>query len=127
MPLDENDIKQLIAILQKGLSNDKDKPKQLDIEEDDDEESSVMKTKRVKIKKKQSKNKFLSMGVKDLHKEDVEIDKVLNKNPPTPRTRPFEFVDVVCRSCGKRESISPSLLQDSPSRYKCNKCSSSPG
>lgn len=127
MPLDEDDIKQLIAILQKGLSNDKAKSKQQDPEEQDDEDSSVMKTKRVKIKKKQSKNKFLSMGVKDLHKEDVQIDKILNKNPPTPRTRTFESVDVVCRSCGKRESVSPSLLHDSPSRYKCNKCSSSPG
>ena len=122
MPLDNDDIKQLIAILQKGLTKT-----DSDTESDDhEEEDSVVNTKSVKAKKK-SKNKFLSMGVKDLHKDDIAIDKILNSSPPTPRTRQFSSVDVVCRSCGKRESISPSLLHDSVDRYKCNKCSTNPG
>lgn len=129
MGLSNEDIQQLIAILQKGLTNNtsKKKNKATKTEElDEEENTSVMKTKSVKIKGN-TKNKFLSMGVKDLHKEDIEIDKMLRQSPPTPRTRQFKPVKVTCRSCGKKESVSPSLLHDSAERYKCNKCSGSAG
>jgi lysyl-tRNA synthetase class I len=122
MPLDNDDIKQLIAILQRGLSNTDSDQEPSSPKEDD----SIMNTKSVKAKKN-SKNKFLSMGVKDLHKDDTAIDKILNSSPPTPRTRQFSSVDVVCRSCGKKETINPSLIHDSVDRYKCNKCSTNPG
>ncbi len=72
-------------------------------------------------------NKFLTMGVKDLHKEDAAIDRALSKFPPTPRNRSFKPMSVTCRSCGKKESVNPVLIHDSPDRYKCNKCSSSAG
>lgn len=72
-------------------------------------------------------NKFLTMGVKDLHKEDTAIDKALSKFPPTPRNRSFKPISVTCRSCGKKESVNPVLVHDSADRYKCNKCSSSAG
>lgn len=72
-------------------------------------------------------NRFESMMESKLHKEDTAIDKKLAVNPPTPRLRKFRHIDVQCRVCGKKESISPSLLTDSADRYKCNKCSTSPG
>lgn len=133
MGLNDDDIKQLIAILQRGLSDTNsshttEKSKKIKKQENNEnhEQDSIINTKSVK-NKKGSKNKFLDMGVKDLHKEDINIDKLLANSPPTARTRKFSSLDVVCRSCGKKESISPSLLHDSIDRYKCNKCSTNPG
>jgi len=68
-------------------------------------------------------NKFESMSERNLHKEDSKIDKLLNSRLPTERNRKFQPVKVVCRSCGKQESVNPTLIQDSVDRYKCNKCS----
>ena len=72
-------------------------------------------------------NKFERMPEFRMHKEDIKIDKMLSQNPPTARVREFNLIDVVCRVCGKKESISPGLLFESPSRYKCNNCSTSAG
>ena len=134
MALSNDDIEQLIAILQRGLSKDTDESSDKKITKnkkpvsaDDDIESvSPMKTKKIKISGN-NKNQFLTMGFKDLHKEDIAIDKALNKFPPTPRTRKFKAINVVCRSCGKKESVNPVLLHDSIERYKCNSCSRSAG
>jgi len=71
-------------------------------------------------------NKFLSMPEMNMHKEDVSIDKSLLKHPPVARTREFEPVEVMCRVCGKKEKISPSLVE-SATRYKCNRCAASAG
>jgi SUMO ligase MMS21 Smc5/6 complex component len=85
-----------------------------------------------KIKKRTSKNssfvnKFVDMPEKNMHKEDIEIDKKLKIQPPVPRTRKFIAVDVTCRVCGKKEKVSPALLTEGATRYKCNKCCSSAG
>jgi hypothetical protein len=75
-----------------------------------------------------SSNKFESMSEFSMHKEDSNIDKVLSKLPPVARTREeAEPVDVVCRVCGKKETVSPSLIFDSISRYKCNNCATQSG
>ena len=124
MALSNDDIKQLIAILQNGLSSDNDDEPQAPKKQ---KKKSPLKNKSVKVTESYSDNKFLTMGVKDLHKDDTEIDKALKKFPPTPRTRQFKGIDVVCRSCGKREKVSPLLVHESSDRYKCNKCSSSAG
>lgn len=124
MALDNDDIKQLIAILQKGLTN-----------ETTDEQPIVqgrknknnIKTKKTKVSNDNETNKFITLGFDRLHKDDIAIDKLLNKNPPTARKRGAKILDVKCRVCGKTEKISASLLHDSPDRYKCNKCCSSPG
>lgn len=115
MGLDKDDIKQLIAILQKGLS------------EDDDNFESSAKPRKRKSTKQSSNNKFLEMGLSNAHKDDVAIDKLLKKYPRTPRRPKIKMINVNCRVCGKKESINPSLLTESPDRYKCNKCCSSPG
>ena len=125
MALDKDDIKQLIAILQKGLVDDQD-DKQETIEEEPKPKKNKIKTKQRKVQTN-SKKEFLNMGIAHLHKEDRAIDKALSKFPPTPRRRAFRTIDVTCRSCGKKETINPSLLYDSADRYKCNTCCSSPG
>jgi hypothetical protein len=71
-------------------------------------------------------NKFDNMSERNLHKEDVVIDKKLSKFPPTERTRQFEYIQVQCRCCGKKEMANPGLLLE-VDRYKCNKCAISAG
>lgn len=85
--------------------------------------------KNIKSKKTQPEdiNEFDKMAEFRMHKDDRAIDKKLSVAPPVARMRDFEFVDVTCRICGKKESIAPSLLFDSPSRYKCNNCSTQSG
>lgn len=115
MPLDNDDIKQLIAILQRGLS-------------DPSDNKPVKKTNKQKTKKTKPLgiNKFDQMSEKNLHKDDIEFDKKVSKLPPVPRTRQFKPVQVKCRSCGKEEKVNPAII-DSVERYKCNKCCGNPG
>lgn len=128
MSLKDDDIRQLITILQRGLSVDSDES------EDDVDEQPIKNTKKIpksKItnssKKPKRLNKFDQMMEKTMHKSDAQIDKLLNVHPPSIRTREFDPVRVQCRVCQKVEEINPSLILDSPSRYKCNKCSRGPG
>lgn len=71
-------------------------------------------------------NYFDSMPEKNAHQEDIAIDKKLSRYPPTSRRPKITMVSVQCRSCGKKEKVSPSMVLDHE-RYKCNKCSSSAG
>lgn len=113
-------IKQLISLLQQMLPSD---------DNEDSKSESPIKTKsaRANKNKKTSKNKFLDMQEKNMHKEDIAIDKKLAINAPTPRNREFMPVEVRCRSCGKKEKVNPAIVPDSVDRYKCNKCSTIPG
>ena len=45
------------------------------------------------------------------------------------KRRPSGIIEVRCRTCGKIEKVSPALLvkDEDGYRYKCNKCSCSPG
>jgi len=116
------EIKQLISMLQSMLPTEE---KETATEE---EHVSPIKTKTFsKNKANNQKNKFLDMPEKNMHKADCLIDKKLASAPPTPRTRKFVPMNVKCRICGKTDSINPAILHDSPDRYKCNNCSSSPG
>jgi ribosomal 50S subunit-associated protein YjgA (DUF615 family) len=122
MPLDNDDIKQLIMILQKGLSNDSTD----DVPQDQPVSNNVIKNKKTN-RKSSSTNRFDSMREKNLHKDDTEIDKLLNKFPPAARSRSSTLVEAKCRSCGKTGKISSSLITDSINRYKCNNCCKEPG
>jgi hypothetical protein len=139
---DPEQIKALISLLQ-GLV-DQSSPKQEEEEEPENNRvapskpGSTIKTKgrqkagsnnTIKSKKPQPKNtnQFEKMAEFRMHKDDCAIDKKLCSNPPVARMRDFEFIDVVCRVCGKKESIAPALLFDVPSRYKCNNCSTQSG
>ncbi len=72
-------------------------------------------------------NRFDSMPEKTMHQADTLIDKKLNIFPPSVRNRGFNLTKVTCRVCGKVEEVSPNLLFDEPSRYKCNKCARNAG
>lgn len=124
MALDKEDIKQLILILQKGLQDDNEQA------ETDEDVPNKIKTKKVSTKrnkKSPTTNNFIKLGFDKLHKEDIEIDKLLQHNKPTQRRGSTAIIKVKCRVCGKTDTISPSLLFESPDRYKCNKCCTSPG
>lgn len=136
MNVEPEKIRALISILQSMLEPSE------NAEELDDEPTPVKTKVKTKVKASASKkrgsantkktqpkfiNKFDSMPEKNLHKDDVAIDKKLCNKPPVPRNRSFEFVDATCRICHKTESINPAILTDSLDRYKCNKCSTSPG
>ena len=133
MEIDPNDFKQLIGLLQKLVEKTSETPETK--QESTSENLENVSTKPIKQRKskvvdssrqKSFTNKFLEMRESSMHKEDIEIDKKLQKFPPTQRARKFQAIDVICRVCGKKEHVSPSLVE-SRDRYKCNKCSSSPG
>ena len=129
MALNNDDIKQLIAILQRGLSDQDDQETEPQVEKvkKSNKNKNNIKTKKTKISQDDSSNKFIELGFDKLHREDIAIDKVLRKGPPTPRRRKLSQTKVRCRVCGREETINASLLYESPDRYKCNKCCSSPG
>jgi hypothetical protein len=76
---------------------------------------------------KESSNNFEKMPEFRMHKDDCELDKKLSVHPPVARMRDFESLDVQCRVCGRKEHIPSALLFDTPSRYKCNNCSTQSG
>jgi len=68
--------------------------------------------------------KELELASKEDRKNNVHQpkNKVMNR-------RPSGKIEVKCRSCGRVESVSPLFLykDEDGYRYKCNKCSCSPG
>jgi lysyl-tRNA synthetase class I len=124
MQIDPDDFKQLVALLGKLVQN-MPQEKEESTSQDDQEENFSTKKKSVK-KTKKGKNLFLEMPELSMHKQDSEIDKKLNKFPPTNRARRYNPVPVKCRVCGKTENVSPNLVESSE-RYKCNSCSTSAG
>lgn len=141
MEIDDNDFKQLIGLLQQLVSNQATSQKNntlkhdIDTQEDESENqdiveqqpTNVIKNKKSKsVVKKTFVNKFLNMKEASMHLTDAEIDKKLNKYPPTQRNREYAPIEVKCRVCGKSEQIPPSLVE-SKDRYKCNNCSTSQG
>lgn len=125
MALDNEDIKQLIAILQRGLSDE--------IDSETQEQTPVTKKRKKQIQQKAnskkvfSSNKFLEMPESGMHKDDSRIDKLLCKQPPVSRSRSYQPVTATCRVCGRKEEVNPSLITEGAARYKCNKCSTSEG
>jgi len=120
MGLDKDDIKALIAILQKGLTDDND--------DDTVDKPRSNKTKNSTSTKKKTNriNKFDQMAEFNMCKEDVEFDRKIRKPPPSARNRDFDYINVQCRVCGKKDKVPP-VLVESKERYKCNKCSTGAG
>ena len=114
-------IKQMIAMLKQMLPEDND-----EVVEEEPVKQNPIKN-RSSRRPQQTENKFDQMMEAHLHKEDIAIDQKLKKFDPTPRVRSFDPINVVCRVCGKKESINPALLQDTVERYKCNNCARSAG
>jgi translation initiation factor 2 beta subunit (eIF-2beta)/eIF-5 len=126
MGLDKDDIKQLIAILQKGLIDEDPDQSQENSKPKPKKQIATKNTQKTKKGNRQYKNIFESMPEHNMHKDDVLIDQKLKRFPPTQRSRNFKPLSVKCRVCGKTETVNPSLIESSD-RYKCNKCSSSAG
>jgi hypothetical protein len=124
-------IQQLINILQAML------PKNETISDSSAVKNQIKTKSRKRISKSKTdstnedqqiyRNKFSDMPEFSMHKDDVAVDKLLNKHPPAARTRQSTTIEVTCRVCGKKERISSSLLMESASRYKCNNCSTQAG
>jgi hypothetical protein len=121
-------IKNLITVLQSLLPDEKAETKE-ETPSVDSENTSLTNSIRTKNKRlpAQSGNKFEKMSEFHMHKDDKLIDEKLAKHPPVARTREYEPISVKCRVCGKTENINPALVHDSPSRYKCNNCSTNAG
>lgn len=120
--LSPNQIKQMINMLKQMLPEEADDAApEVEVHKDANPIRTVNK------KPKQTINKFDEMMEAHLHKADTEIDKKLSKYGPTPRLRKFTPLKVKCRVCGKQEEVNPSVLTDTPERYKCNNCSRSAG
>ena len=110
------EIKQLISLLENLLEKNSNEPE------------SKIKTKTTRgDNRKRTKNKFIDMPEKDMHKNDTKIDQKLCVSPPTPRPRKSKPVKAKCRVCGKTESVSSNVIPESTERYKCNKCSATAG
>jgi len=123
MALEKEDIMALIAILQKGLTDDEE---ELQYEEESPVQTTQKKKKAVR-KTKGKPNKFDTMSERNMHKSDTEIDKKLwGNNRPSDRARPSSMMSVRCRVCGTNQEVSSALVE-SVERYKCNKCASSSG
>lgn len=128
MGLDPEDIKQLIAILQKGLTdNDDQKASTSPQVKSNKGDITTNKGGRRRRHQPEHINMFVDMPESKMHKDDAIIDQKLKKFPPTPRSRHATIVDVKCRVCGKEESVSSKILPESKDRYKCNKCATSGG
>lgn len=133
-------IKNLISLLQSMLPNEapaetpsttkrkkKAKSETPEIESVSSGFNTNIRTKNKRSFQPSNINKFEKMSEFSMHKDDHEVDRKLAKHPPVARTRDFEPVSVTCRICGKKENVSPSLVHEGPSRYKCNNCSTQAG
>ena len=145
--MDRAELKELLKeILSEGLEekineivakNDHKKEKKQKFRRRNQHTEEVKKTRKGKRHVKQSDPIDLSrMQLTAQEKKELEqasrSDKLNNVDQPRERMfqrRPSGKVEVRCRSCGKTEMVSPVLLyrDDDGYRYKCNKCSCSPG
>jgi hypothetical protein len=130
MEIDKDDLNNLVTLLGKLVEKlgDSDKKPVEEQQKTTNKKQSKKRTPSLKTKKQKENfyNKFCDMAESKMHKSDTEIDKKLNRFPPSERTRKYIPVNVVCRVCGRRDQINPSLV-DSIERYKCNKCARIPG
>lgn len=71
-----------------------------------------------------AEKKELAQASKSDKKNNVHIER-----ERMMKRRPSGRIEVRCRSCGKIEKVSPALVvkDEDGYRYKCNKCSCSPG
>jgi len=120
MALEKEDIMALIAILQKGLTDD-------DSELQYEKKAKKPKAKRSAPKTESKPNRFDEMAERSMHKSDSKVDKLLwGDNKPSARRQDSGLVNVKCRVCGKTEQVNGALAEIGE-RYKCNKCATTSG
>lgn len=127
---DPEKIKQFIGVLQSFLDKEEDPEQPSNLAQTNSRTVETKPNNRRQSRQKQSNtntNKFESMPEFRMHKADVIIDKQLCQHPPVDRGRDFDLLDVVCRICGRKESVPPALVFEGVARYKCNNCSTKSG
>jgi hypothetical protein len=72
-------------------------------------------------------NLFLSSDVRNMHKEDVKIDKILNKNKQTiQRREAVQMYSVDCIRCGKEFVVTYDIIpfdaETNEPNYICDSC-----
>jgi hypothetical protein len=72
-------------------------------------------------------NLFLSSDIKNMHKEDVKIDKILNKNKGKIQRRdPVQMYSVDCIRCGKEFVVTYDIIpfdaETGEANYTCDSC-----
>lgn len=124
-------IKQMISMLSSLLETINQNTTTESIKEQVENTSPIKNNKKSskvrKNPKEPSVNKFLSMPEANMFKEDPVTAQKLYKQSPIARTRKNDTVKAKCRVCGRQEEVRASLLYGGLERFKCNKCSTTPG
>jgi hypothetical protein len=131
---DLNELKNMLSGLVEEIIDEK-----LDKITTKHEQKTEKKQKYRRRKQKEKETSGFDVGSLDLtaaerkelaqaSKSDKQNNVHLQKERLT-RRRPSGRIEVRCRSCGKTEKVSPALVvkDEDGFRYKCNKCSCSPG
>ena len=120
-------IKQLINLLSGLLPSDSDSSDEKPKTRKRTTRKKTVSTSKKQPKKPQRENKFTDMPESQMFKEDPALAKKLYKQPPMRRRPKKGQTQAQCRICGKKENVSPGLLFGGIERFKCNKCSATPG
>ena len=131
---DLNELKNMLSGLVEEIIDEK-----LDKITTKHEQKTEKKQKYRRRKQKEKETSGFDIGSLDLtaseRKELAQASKSDKQNnvhvqrDRLPRRSPSGRIEVKCRSCGKTEKVSPALVvkDEDGFRYKCNKCSCSPG
>ena len=131
---DLNELKNMLSGLVEEIIDEK-----LDKITTKHEQKTEKKQKYRRRKQKEKETSGFDVGALDLtaaerkelaqaSKSDKQNNVHVQKERLTKR-RPSGRIEVRCRSCGKTEKVSPVLVvkDEDGFRYKCNKCSCTPG
>jgi hypothetical protein len=131
---DLNELKNMLSGLVEEIIDEK-----LDKITTKHEQKTEKKQKYRRRKQKEREQSGFDVGTLDLtaaekkelaqaSKSDKQNNVHIQRDRLTKR-RPSGRIEVRCRSCGKTEKVSPALVvkDEDGFRYKCNKCSCSPG
>ena len=134
---DLNELKNMLSGLEASIMAKVDE--RLDKMTTKNEQKTEKKQKYRRRKQKEREQSGFDVGTLDLtaaekkelaqaSKSDRQNNVHIQRDRLTKR-RPSGRIEVRCRSCGKTEKVSPALVvkDEDGFRYKCNKCSCSPG
>ena len=134
---DLNELKNMLSGLEASIMAKVDE--RLDKMTTKNEQKTEKKQKYRRRKQKEREQSGFDLGSLDLtaaekkelaqaSKSDRQNNVHIQRDRLTKR-RPSGRIEVRCRTCGKTEKVSPALVvkDEDGFRYKCNKCSCSPG
>lgn len=121
--LDKDQLEKLLSSVDKEAPKKRGRPKKSQVTENPVRRNGTIATgPRI--------NEFDTMDLKNKRKEDIKIDKLLNKNKPKVReknVRDNGLVKASCRKCGKEGEERADLtwidFETKERVYNCNRCS----